>query len=81
MRMFKYGSRSLSHEENARVAGLQWLGVRMDDILGASQTSSNRDNSHISMMASSQVSEEEDGEDAMPGKSANDGRETLGQQN
>lgn len=36
MRMYKYGSQSLSHEENARVPGLQWLGVKMDDILGAS---------------------------------------------
>lgn len=34
MRMFKYGSKSLSHEENARVDGLQWLGVRIDDVFG-----------------------------------------------
>lgn len=38
MRMFKYGSRSLGHEANARVSGLQWLGVRMDDVLGTSAT-------------------------------------------
>lgn len=33
MRMYKHGSRGLGHEQNARVPGLQWLGVRMDDIL------------------------------------------------
>ncbi|KAK7740899.1 endodeoxyribonuclease [Cytospora paraplurivora] len=36
MRTYKYGSRSLSHEENATVSGLQWLGVKMEDILGHS---------------------------------------------
>ncbi|KAL1871083.1 endodeoxyribonuclease [Diaporthe australafricana] len=35
MRTYKYGSQRLSHEENARVPGLQWLGVKMDDILGS----------------------------------------------
>ncbi|ROV92493.1 hypothetical protein VSDG_06714 [Cytospora chrysosperma] len=33
MRTYKYGSRSLGHEENATVPGLQWLGVKMEDIL------------------------------------------------
>lgn len=33
MRTYKYGSRSLSHEENATVPDLQWLGVKMEDIL------------------------------------------------
>ncbi|ROW09310.1 hypothetical protein VPNG_05798 [Cytospora leucostoma] len=36
MRTYKYGSRNLSHEENATVSGLQWLGVKMEDILGHS---------------------------------------------
>lgn len=34
MRTYKYGSRSLSHEDNATVTGMQWLGIRMEDILG-----------------------------------------------
>lgn len=33
LRTYKYGSRSLGHEENATVPGLQWLGVKMEDIL------------------------------------------------
>lgn len=33
MRMYKHGSRGLGHEAHARVPGLQWLGVKMDDIL------------------------------------------------
>lgn len=33
MRMYKHGSKGLGHEANARVPGLQWLGVKMDDIL------------------------------------------------
>lgn len=32
MRMYKHGSRGLGHEVNARVPGLQWLGVKMDDV-------------------------------------------------
>ncbi|ROW01847.1 hypothetical protein VMCG_05505 [Cytospora schulzeri] len=34
MRTYKYGSRSLRHEVNVTVPGLQWLGVKMRDILG-----------------------------------------------
>lgn len=38
MRMYKHGSRGLGHEVKARVPGLHWLGIKMDDILrGANQ--------------------------------------------
>lgn len=33
MRNYKYGSKGLGHEERTRIPGLQWLGVKMDDIL------------------------------------------------
>ncbi|KAF3771393.1 DNA topoisomerase IV, alpha subunit [Cryphonectria parasitica EP155] len=32
LRTYKYGSKGLSHEVDVRVPGLQWLGVKMDDI-------------------------------------------------
>lgn len=81
MRMFKYGSKSLSHEENARVAGLQWLGVRIDDILEASTTSANEDFLASFPMAS-QTSDEEHSQDANLGESANTSKapETSGQE-
>lgn len=69
MRMFKYGSKSLSHEENARVAGLQWLGVKIDDILEASTTSTNND--LASFPTASQSSDEDQSQDPDQGKSAN----------
>lgn len=39
MRNYKYGSKGLGHEENTRIPGLQWLGVKMEDILLASSLS------------------------------------------
>ncbi|KAI3392711.1 hypothetical protein diail_5268 [Diaporthe ilicicola] len=54
MRTYKYGSRSLSHEENARVQGLQWLGVKMDDILCASRPPLEEDGSQSSPAARQQ---------------------------
>lgn len=57
MRTYKYGSQRLSHEENARVPGLQWLGVKMDDILGASRPATGEDGSQSSLAGSSQSSQ------------------------
>lgn len=49
MRMYKHGSRGLGHEQNARVPGLQWLGVKMDDILqSANRPRSDEENPQIS---------------------------------
>lgn len=56
MRTYKYGSQRLSHEENARVPGLQWLGVKMDNILGASRPADDEDGSQSSLGQSSQSS-------------------------
>lgn len=53
MRTYKYGSQSLRHEENARVPGLQWLGVKMDDILSASRPTTGEDGSQSSLAHSS----------------------------
>lgn len=57
MRTYKYGSQRLSHEENARVPGLQWLGVKMDNILGASRPAAEEDGSQSSLVRSSQSSQ------------------------
>lgn len=40
MRTYKHGSKSLGHEANTRVPGLQWLGVKMDDIFVAANNPS-----------------------------------------
>lgn len=65
MRMYKHGSRGLGHEANARVPGLQWLGIKMDDILvgvnqprlgqGSSQGTSSQ-GSHSPVVPASQSS-------------------------
>ncbi|KAK2603188.1 hypothetical protein N8I77_009663 [Diaporthe amygdali] len=75
MRMYKYGSQSLSHEENARVPGLQWLGVKMDDILGASWQAFEEYGSQSPVNLSSQSSQSSFGQfsqgsqgSAFPGK-------------
>lgn len=57
MRMYKHGSRGLGHEANARVPGLQWLGVKMDDIiLGVDKPRTDVDISEGSVGRSSQPS-------------------------
>lgn len=35
MRTYKYGSRSMDHEENLTVPDLHWLGVKINDVLGS----------------------------------------------
>ncbi|KAK7710772.1 endodeoxyribonuclease [Diaporthe eres] len=57
MRTYKYGSQRLSHEENARVPGLQWLGVKIDDILRANPPSVEEDGSQSSLGQASQSSQ------------------------
>lgn len=57
MRTYKYGSRRLSHEENARVPGLQWIGVRIEDVLRAGPPASEGDGSQSSHGLSSQSSQ------------------------
>lgn len=57
MRTYKYGSQRLSHEENARVPGLQWLGVKIDDILRASPPAGEEDGSQSSLGQASQSSQ------------------------
>lgn len=57
MRIYKYGSQRLSHEENARVPGLQWIGVKIDDVLRASLTVFEEDGSQSSLGQSSQSSQ------------------------
>ena len=54
--MYKYGSQGLRHEENATVPGLQWLGVKMDDVLGHITESLEEDSSQSSAGQSSQSS-------------------------
>lgn len=56
MRTYKYGSRGLGHEENATVPGLQWLGVKMGDILGYIPGLQEQDSSQSSGGQSSQSS-------------------------
>lgn len=75
MRTYKYGSQRLSHEVNARVPGLQWLGVKMDNILGANQPATEEDGSQSSLARSSQSSQSSFGQfsqesqgSALPGK-------------
>lgn len=57
MRTYKYGSQRLSHEENARVPGLQWLGVKIDDILRANPPTVEEDGSQSSIGQASQSSQ------------------------
>lgn len=57
MRTYKYGSQRLSHEENARVPGLQWLGVRIDDVLQATLPVVEEDGSQNSLGQASQSSQ------------------------
>lgn len=57
MRTYKYGSQRLSHEENARVPGLQWLGVKIEDILRASPPVNEEDGSQSSLGQASQSSQ------------------------
>lgn len=58
MRTYKYGSRNLAHEENATVSGLQWLGVKMEDILGHRSRARGEDSSQSPTDESSQLSTE-----------------------
>jgi len=32
-RTYKYGSRSLDHEDNTTIPGIRWLGIRSDDLM------------------------------------------------
>ncbi|KAI7777748.1 hypothetical protein LA080_003095 [Diaporthe eres] len=57
MRTYKYGSQRLSHEENTRVPGLQWLGVKIDDILRANPPAVEEDGSQSSPGQASQSSQ------------------------
>lgn len=57
MRTYKYGSQRLSHEENARVPGLQWLGVKIDDVLRASPPAIEEDGSQSSLGQASRSSQ------------------------
>lgn len=57
MRTYKYGSQRLSHEENARVPGLQWLGVKIDDVLQAGLPVTKEDGSQNSLGQGSQSSQ------------------------
>lgn len=57
MRTYKYGSQRLSHEENTRVPGLQWLGVKIDDILRANPPTVEEDGSQSSPGQASQSSQ------------------------
>jgi meiotic recombination protein SPO11 len=57
MRTYKYGSQRLSHEQNARVPGLQWLGVRIEDVLRASPPAVEGEGSQSSLGQSSQSSQ------------------------
>lgn len=61
MRTYKYGSRRLSHEENARVPGLQWIGVRIEDVLRAGPASE-EDGSQSSLEHSSQSTHSSSGQ-------------------
>lgn len=79
MRMFKYGSKNLIHEENARVAGLQWLGVRMGDILETSTTSPNEQTSYNSTVEFPPLTNNEDRMGSVTGKSTHKSSDTPGQ--
>lgn len=57
MRTYKYGSQRLSHEENARVPGLQWLGVKIEDVLRASPPAIEEEGPQSSVGQSSQSSQ------------------------
>lgn len=75
--MYKYGSRSLSHEENATVPGLQWLGVKMEDILGHrpgpwEETSSQTSAGRLSQLYAGNFGSQDSGSSLMPGEPAMD---------
>ena len=57
MRTYKYGSRRLSHEKNALVPGLQWLGVKIDDVLRDRPAAIEEERSQSSLGQSSQPSQ------------------------
>lgn len=57
MRIYKYGSLRLRHEENARVPGLRWLGVKMEDVVQACPPAINEDGSQSSLGQSAQSSQ------------------------
>lgn len=47
MRTYKHGSKALGHEANTRLPGLQWLGVKMDDVfMAASQSLPSQSQQH-----------------------------------
>lgn len=79
MRTYKYGSQRLSHEENARVPGLQWLGVKMDNILGASRPVTEEDGSQSSFASSSQSSQSSLGQFSQGSQGSLLGKEILTQ--
>ncbi|KAG8160814.1 hypothetical protein KVR01_009078 [Diaporthe batatas] len=56
MRTYKNGSRRLSHEQNARVPGLQWIGVRIEDVLRAGPPGGEEDGSQSSSLGQSRQS-------------------------
>ncbi|KUI70123.1 Meiotic recombination protein rec12 [Cytospora mali] len=56
MRTYKYGSRSLRHEEKAIIPGLQWLGVKIEDVVRHYAVPEEEDSSQSSTNQSSQSS-------------------------